>query len=61
MWSLINVSSNLHTNDIKLTGLSFSGLFFDPFLNSSVMFAFFHSVGTIPSSSDKLCFFGRNH
>ena len=38
MWSLINVSSNLHTNDIKLTGLFFSGLFFDPFLNSGVMF-----------------------
>ena len=54
MWSLINVSSNLHTIDVKLTGLSFSGLFLDPFLNSSVMFASFHSEGTIPSSSDKL-------
>ena len=29
-------------------------LFLDPFLNSSVMFARFHSEGTIPSSSDKL-------
>ena len=24
MWSLINVSSNLHTTDVKLTGLYFS-------------------------------------
>ena len=31
-----------------------SGLFLDPFLNSGVMFASFHSEGTIPSSSDKL-------
>ena len=54
MWSLINVSSNLHTTDVNLTGLSFSGLFLDPFLNSGVMFASFHSEGTIPSSSDKL-------
>ena len=54
MWSLINVSSDLHTTDVKLTGLSFSGLFLDPFLNSGVMFASFHSKGTIPSSSDKL-------
>ena len=36
MWSLINVSSNLHTTDVKLTGLFFSGLFLDPFLNSGV-------------------------
>ena len=54
MWSLINVSSNLHTTDVKLTGLQLSGLFLDPFLNSGVMFASFHSEGTIPSSSDKL-------
>ena len=54
MWSLINVSSNLHTTDVKLTGLKFSGFFLDPFLNSGVMFASFHSEGTIPSSSDKL-------
>ena len=32
MWSLINVSSNLHTTDVKLAGLEFLGLFFDPFL-----------------------------
>ena len=50
MWSLINVCSNLHTTDVKLTGLSFSDLFLDPFFNSSVMFASFHSEGTIPSS-----------
>ena len=31
MWSLINVSSNLHTTDVKITGLSFSGLFVDTF------------------------------
>ena len=54
MWSLINVLSNLHTTDVKLTGLGFSGLFLDPFLNSGVTFASFHSEGTIPSSSDKL-------
>ena len=50
---LINVSSNLHTNYVKITGLQFSGLFLDPFLNSGVMFASFHFEGTIPSSSDK--------
>ena len=54
MWSLINVSSNLHTTDVKLTGLLFSGLFLDPFLNSGLMFASFHSEGAIPSSGDKL-------
>ena len=54
MLSLINVSSNLHTTDVKLTGMYCSGLFLDPFLNSGVMFASFHSEGTIPSSSDKL-------
>ena len=54
MWSLINVSSNLHTTDDKLTSLSCSGLFLDPFLNSGIMFASFHSEGTIHSSSDKL-------
>ena len=46
MWYIINVSSNLHTTDVKLTGL-----FLDPFLNSGVIFASFHSI---PSSSDKL-------
>ena len=40
--------------DVKLTRLIFSGFFLDPFLNSGVMFASFHSEGTIPSSSDKL-------
>ena len=54
MWFLINVSSNLHTTDVKLNGLYFSGLFLGPFLNSGVMFASFHFEGTIPSSSDKL-------
>ena len=52
MWSLINVSSNLHTTDVKLTGLFFSGFFLDTFLNNSVMFASFQ--GIIPSSSNKL-------
>ena len=32
MWSLINVSNNLHTTDVKLIGLSFSDLFLDPFV-----------------------------
>ena len=54
MWSLIDDSSNVHTTDVKLTGLKSSGLFLDPFLNSGVMFASFHSERTIPSSSDKL-------
>ena len=54
MWSLINVSINLHTTDVKFTGLYFSGFFLDPFLNCGVMFASFHSEGTIPSSSDNL-------
>ena len=54
MWSVINVSINLHTTYTKLTGLSFSGLFLDPFLNSGVIFVSFHSEGTIPSSSDKI-------
>ena len=52
--STINVSSNLHTTYVKLTGLSFTGLFLDPFLNSGVMFASFYSEGTILSSSDKV-------
>ena len=43
MWYLINVSSNLYTTDVKLTGLKFPGWFLDPFLNSGVMFASFHS------------------
>ena len=54
MWSPINVSSNLHTTDVKLTGPSFSGLFLDPFLSSGVIFVSFQYEGTIPSSSDKL-------
>ena len=52
MWSLINILSHLYTTDVKLTGL-----FLDPFLNSGVMFASFHSEGIIPSSSDKLTTF----
>ena len=44
MWFLINVCNNLHTTDVKLTGLLFSGLFLDPFLDNGVMFASFHSV-----------------
>ena len=41
MWFLINVSSNLHTTNVKP-------------LKSGVIFATFHSEGTISSSSDKL-------
>ena len=52
MWSIINVSSNLHTTDVKIK--LYIGLFLDPFCNSGVIFASFHSEGTIPSSSDKL-------
>ena len=52
--SLINVLSNFHTTDVKLTGLKFFALLLDPFLNSGVMFASVHSEGTIPFSSDKL-------
>ena len=54
MWSLINVSNNLHTTDVKLTGLYLSDVFLDPFINKGVMFVSFRSEGTIPSSSDKL-------
>ena len=54
MWSLINVSNNLHNTDVKLTGLTFSVLVVDPFLNNGVTFASFHSAGTIPSLSDRL-------
>ena len=46
MWSLINVSNNLHTTDVKLTDLLFSDLFRDPFLNNNVMFACFRSEGS---------------
>ena len=76
MWSLIDVSCNLHTTIVKLTGLQWSNVFIDPFLNSGVLFAYFHSERTIPSSSDQLnpfandilffftiplSSFGRNH
>ena len=54
IWSLINVSSSLHTTDVKLTCLYFFRLFLDPFLNSVVMFASFYSEGIILSSSGKL-------
>ena len=53
MWSLINVWSNLHTTDVKLTGLQFCGFFLDPFVNSGVIVAYFHSEGSITSSGDK--------
>ena len=43
----INVYNNSHTTDVKLTGLQFSDLFLDPFLNNDVMFASFQSEGTI--------------
>ena len=43
MWSLINISNNLHTTD-ELTGLEFSD-----FLNNGVTFTSFRSDGTIPS------------
>ena len=54
MWSLLKfrvIYIQLMLNSLVCI---FSGLFLDPFLNSGVMFAFFHSEGTIPSSSDKL-------
>ena len=49
MWSLINVCNDLHNTDVKLTGLYFSVLILDPFLNNGVTFAYFHSEGTILS------------
>ena len=56
MWSLINVSSNLRTTDVKLTGLYFSGLFLDPFLN---MFGSFHfASGVLICSTIYLGSFG---
>ena len=54
MWHLINVSNNLHMIGVKFTGLYLTGLFLDPFLNNGVMFACFHSEGTIPFPCDKL-------
>ena len=51
IWSLIIVSNNLQITDVKLTGLSFTDLFLEPFLNIGIMFASFHSKGTIPSCS----------
>ena len=37
--SLIIVSNNLQITDVKLTGLSFTDLFIEPFLNKGMMFA----------------------
>ena len=48
MWSLINVNNNLHTTDVKLTGLYFSDLILNPFLNSGVTFASFHLKELFP-------------
>ena len=54
MWFLINISNNLQITDVKLTGLYFSDLFLEPFLNNGVMFASFHSKGTTHYYNDKL-------
>ena len=51
---LINPSNNLQITDVKLTGLLFSDLFLEPFLNNGMMFASFHSKGTTPSFNYKL-------
>ena len=50
----INLSNNLQITDVKLSGLYFSYLFLEPFLNNGMMFASFHSKGTTPSFNDKL-------
>ena len=52
--SLINLSYNLQFTDVKITGLTLSDLFLEPFYNNGMMFAFFHSKGTTPSFYDKL-------
>ena len=41
MWSLTNVSCNLHTTIVKHTGLQCSNLFLDSFLNGGVLFAYY--------------------
>ena len=43
------VSNNLQITDVKFTGLSFTDLFLDPFLNKGTMCASFNSMGTMPS------------
>ena len=52
MWFIIDVSNNLHRTDVKLIGRCLSYLLIDPFLNNGVIFASFHSDGTIPSITD---------
>ena len=54
MCSLISFSNSLQTTDVKLTGLLFSELLLDPFLNNGMIFASLHSNGTTHSSIDKL-------
>ena len=49
MWSRISVPSNVQITDVKLASLLLFYLFLDPFLNSCVIVASFHSEGTIPS------------
>ena len=48
MCFIIIFANTLHISDIKLTGRYYTDLFFGPFLNKGMMFAFFHSKGTIP-------------
>ena len=50
----INLSNNLQITGVKLTGLQFSDLFLEPFLNNGMMFAYLHSKGTTPSFNDKM-------
>ena len=47
--------NNLQKTDIKLTGLNIlQTCFLNLFLNKGIMFASFHSKGTIPSCSDMI-------
>ena len=52
---LIIVSNNLQITDVKLTGLYCTDLLHTIFfLNKGIMFASFHSKGTVTSCSDML-------
>ena len=53
IWSHNNDYS-LQIAEVKVTGLLFSDLHLLPFLKIGILFAFFHSIGTIPFCIYKL-------
>ena len=52
--SLINLSNRLQITHIKPSGILFSNIFPEPFINNDMMFTSFHSNGIAPYSNDKL-------